>query len=160
MSQQPSRIFDLWRRLYTRFLIEPRPAADTDSPGVSTTILPVTDADELLRQHGIQSVNTASFNADGVQGFLTVPAGKLWRTSFIEILRVSGNRTLIDVRIESVRVSLIIRLRSFGAASEALLDLGSVLVMEEGDRVSFTANGGSTATIYTIRCWASEEDAF
>ena len=75
---QPAKRFDVWRRLYTRFRIEPFPASG-EGPGVSTTITPITDADALLRDSTFGGDN---MDLSGAAGFdvaaVTVPDGKTW----------------------------------------------------------------------------------
>ena len=75
---QPSRIFQLWTRLYRRFLIEPYPVGDA-GPSVSTTIQPTTDADELLRNPtGISANGDLTGSAGGAVTYYIVPAGERW----------------------------------------------------------------------------------
>jgi len=75
---QPARVFELWRRLYKRFLIEPFPA-EGGGTQVSTTIQPTTNADELLRNPTGDSVNLdLTGSAGGTVVAYVVPAGERW----------------------------------------------------------------------------------
>lgn len=157
---QPARRFDIWRRLYSRFLIEPLPAALGEAPGVGTLIVPITDADALLKDHGIVSANTASFDADAQVTGLVVPAGKRWEVHAFNAQQVSGNRTITQMRINDVSVGVGYVTNDFTAAIDNYTLLGTPLPMEEGDSVDIVAVGGSTASVYNVQVWRSEEDAF
>lgn len=74
---QPARIFELWQRLYNRFSIEPV-LSDT-GPGVETTIVPITNADELLRVSVMEFADLdLQASAGGNVPAFTVPEGQRW----------------------------------------------------------------------------------
>lgn len=97
MSTIPSRSISLWRRLYTRFALEPGPA--TVSPDVSKTIIPVTQADLLLvtpevRLYVFTSVNNTVVTA------VTVPDQERWELYAYDLFSAGGSRQADQVRID------------------------------------------------------------
>jgi len=157
---QPSRVFTLWQRLYTRFSIEPLPAGDVDAPGVSTTIVPVTISDDLLLAWGCQQADTAGSDSSGQKNGLTVPSGKRWRVHAIHSLRVSGLRNIDQFIIRDNDLALNMPVHIFTAATQEALILATPLTMDEDDRIDLNYVGGSGSTVYTVQAWVSEEDAF
>jgi len=157
---QPSKRFDLWRRLYARFLIEPFPVQEGEEPAVATTIAVVTDADALLRDHGAVFVDTPSTDADAQVTGPVVPDGKRWEVHAFNAVQTSGNRTITQMRARDVSVPINYILKAFAAAVDDFTLLGTPLTLEEGDSIDMVLVGGSTATIYQIQVWRSEEDAF
>ena len=75
----PSKQFDVWRRLRSRYLLEPAPPVGS-APRVGTGIQITTDGDELLKEYRIdQSPNldlTAASGSDVVA--FTVPEDERW----------------------------------------------------------------------------------
>jgi len=157
---QPAKRFDLWRRLYSRFLIEPFPAQEGDSPGVATTIFPVTQADDLLLAHGQKEVDTASFNSDGAKNGLVVPEGKRWKVQGMQAVRKSGDRDIDQFVLSDASEGLTLTLVIFTATNNSSLILGTEITLEEFDRIDIQATGGAAATVFTVKAWVSEEDAF
>lgn len=156
---QPARRFDIWRRLYRRFAIEPYPPG-LEVPAVATVITPVTDADELLRSYGHFSASTASFDADGVQTALVVPSGKRMRFFALSAFRSSGDRSIIRWILTDASAGINFVLDTFAATNENYLRLEQPFILEEGDSVNIQSSGGAAATVYLVRSWVSEEDAF
>lgn len=70
----PSKRFDVFGRLYTRFTLEPAPAEPGSPVGVAKVIVPTTDADALLREPRATAGVTAVSGTGGLTIF-TVPAG-------------------------------------------------------------------------------------
>ena len=157
---QPARRFDIWRRLYSRFLIEPLPVQDSESPGVATVIQPTTDADELLKRHGQFFTATASFNANGRQVGVTVPDGERWDLHILRAGAASGDRTITQWLLFDVSETLVMVIDIFTAAQQATLILPAPIPMEEGDHLDVFSDAGTTATVYNIDVWRSAQDAF
>jgi len=157
---QPARRFDLWRRLYSRFLIEPFPA-EGGGPSIATEIVPVTDSDELLRVHGIVRADSATFDADETLATgLAVPAGRRWHLAGIGFEQTTGNRTVTRIILNDDSTGLTHNLEVFAATQQHSLILGTVFILEELDFLSITTIGGSTNTVYRTSVWVAEEDAF
>lgn len=157
---QPSKRFDLWRRLYTRFLIEPVPVQEGEEPSVSTSIIAVTDADALLEAHGAVFFDTASFDADVQVTGLTVPDGERWKVQALNAIQASGNRTINQMRLRDVSANINYVLDTFTAAVDHFILLGTPFTLEEGDQINIVSSGGSTASTYQVSCWRATEDAF
>lgn len=87
----PSRSLEVWRRLYTRYRLEPHPASV--SPDVSKTIQPVTQADKLLTRVAVRS-NTKEIPTGVLTEVLTVPSGERWTLLIYDVVRVDGDRVL------------------------------------------------------------------
>ena len=156
---QPSRIFSLWQRLYSRFLIEPFPA-EGGGPSVSTTIQPITDADELLRTYGIIEVNTASFDADAEQAAIVVPTGERYRVYAYNFAPISGDRTIDATRLSDASFGGSMTIEDFTATQTRSSLLAQPFVLEEGDGLSLISDGGAAATVIRVQVWASVEAAF
>lgn len=153
---QPSKLFDVWRRLYTRFAIEPYPA-DGEGPQVSTTIFPVTDADQLV-QAPVGSSDQLDLSA-GAGAFVlaqTVPDGKRWRMMYIfRSSTVANSRIRVVVTPAAVALSLTI----LGTADEIPLALKD-MVFEQGDQIGMQTTGNAGDTSITLQMYLVEEDAF
>ena len=127
---------------------------------VSKLIQPVTQADELLKRHGIFSGSTPSFDADGQQTALTVPEGERHTYFAFSCFRSSGNRTVVRWELTDVSDGNSFVIDTFAAASEDYFSFQAPITLEEGDSVSLRSSGGSTASVYLVRSWVSREDAF
>ena len=158
---QPSKRFDIWRRLYTRFLIEPFPAEGA-SPAVSTLVTPITDADELLRQPTGFELTTQSPATDATPFTVAqVPAGRRWNLQTINVTRTTGDNTFSRIIIgdDSALVSVILEI--FTGTNGRTLLLPSMIRMDEGDTVRVQMDGvGVAASNIRALLWLEEEDAF
>jgi len=150
---QPAKRFDVWRRLYTRFGIEPFPA-DGEGPAVSTTIIPVTDADIL------QSVTRfvgGNMNLSGAAGTFvssnTVPDGKVWR-----VKGVHRDLTIAVSLVELGTSGLNMPVTGLGTADEfqALPDIR----LAEGEQVGMLTTGDGGDALVGMRTAIEEEDVF
>jgi len=157
---QPSRIFTLWQRLYTRFLIEPLPAQLVEPPGVATTIFPVTQADELLKLPSIQLVNTGNL-ALGDETLFTVPAGKRWGLLGLEAHRTSEDRAFDEFSITDVSEGNTMPIFVTAAAALGIfMASGKPLPLEDGDQIKMRITGGTTDGTWQAEAFIEEEDAF
>jgi len=157
---QPSRIFELWQRLYTRFLIEPLPAQETESPGVLTSIQPITDADQLLRIPGIKAV-TLTAPAVGLRTLFTVPAGERWHLFSVHAQRTSEDRDVSQLRLVDTSEGLDMRIAIQAAASEIMYEkAGSPYILDQEDAIQINITGGTTDGNWAGRAWVEVEAAF
>jgi len=159
----PSRRFNLWQRMYARFSLEPAPAQMTEPPGVATVIVPVTDADELLADPGIQFEFSITVGA-GVSAntiMLTVPAGKRWKLYTLLCNRTSGDNLCDGFALGDVSVGDIITIDIQTAAVDVVLRLPVPLTLEENDTIRFHTDGsGVSGSDFNTRAWITEEDRF
>lgn len=151
---QPAKRFDVWRRLYNRFLIEPFPAGEGDTPGVATTIFPVTDADKLLSvQVSATATNNLTAGAGTYVPYFTVPTGKRWRVKNFMRFGTTAVSAILVLVSGSAAVHLN---QQVVAGQELVLDLpldenGSMGLITTGD----AGDGAVRADIVY-----EEEDAF
>lgn len=153
---QPSKRFDLWRRLYTRFTIEPLPAQVSESPGIGTIIQPTTDADLLLAV--ITPVQSGGLNLTAAAGSfvsgVTVPDGKRWRMMYLWRSTSIGS-TQIDFIIGGQTMQFTVP----GTAEELQLTLLG-LHLDQGDEIGLITTNDAGDTAVQFRGAALEEDAF
>ena len=157
----PSRALEVWRRLYTRFNLEPAPASV--SPDVSKTIVPITSADELLKEYGADSQDTdeIAIGASGTVVISTVPSGERWVVYTMNIFRVSGDNQVTTITLTDVSRGLLPAIDAFSGTSGRVFILATPLTLEEGDQISVTTDGsGSVATVFRMRLWLSRENSF
>ena len=156
----PSRALEVWRRLYTRYNLEPGPA--TVGPDVLKTIIPVTQADQLLARHlGVVEDTSLTAVAAGVVVH-TVPVG-LRRTIYtMRFHRLSGGTwtidliSLLDVS-EGASVSIIPQ-----AASDNVFaaSWSAPLVAEAGDQVTVDVATHSVTGDGRLEMWVMDELLF
>lgn len=154
---QPSKLFDLWRRLYTRYQIEPVPVQDGQHPGVATTVFPVTDADELVT---VQVANTAQLNLNITAGALvtafTVPDGKRW---LVRYARRSSSTANTRARAILTPSQATIFLSVLGTSDEVLEHLRG-FKMEQGDIIGLESTNDAGDTSINFSLVVDESDAF
>jgi len=150
---QPSRIFDLWRRMYTRFAIEPFPAQVTESPQISTIVQPVTDADVLLR-----TTTCIRFDNQDIQA----------ATSFFTLYTVPDRtRTyLVNVHMEGTTASSQLGVRIGGVttyislfATDEKIWLGRI-TLDVADEFGVLTTGNAGDSARDIDIIIETEDAF
>ena len=150
---QPAKRFDVWRRLYTRFGIEPFPAGG-EGPAVSTTIQPVTDADSLQSVTRFTAGNVDLTPAAGTfVGSSTVPPDKVWRVKGLH------RAATIAVSLMQLRKgSTAIPVSGFGLDDEfvALPDIR----LEAGDQVGMLTTGNAGDNPVKVSVAVEEEDVF
>ena len=153
---QPSKRFDIWRRLYTRFLIEPVPVSFSEQPGIGTIIQPITSADELLKIP--QTLTGDSQDLQAAAGtftvYHTVPAGKRWKVTVITRGATQANSR---VRFRSKPGDDIM---TISALATALLPIFLNVQLEEAGTIGMdtTGNAGDDAVFLSV--YLEEEDAF
>jgi len=138
---QPSKLFDLWRRLYDRFAIEPRPALGGDEgPSISTLIQPVTDADALLRDPELQTSRVLQTTSAVI--YYTVPADERWHWFGYHALRAAGDRDITSIDIADLAISM--RIEVFAAVGERASFFAKELRLESGWTIRLDGSGGTT----------------
>jgi len=155
----PSRELEVWRRLYERYSLEPGPASV--SPDVSKTIMPITNADELLqRPRGVVGGNTPG--ADGGITIATVPQGIRWRLQSLVVRRASGVFDFDRVILQDVvnNLDVIVDIFADETNFRVVPSLTGTPIMNPGDliRTNIT-NFVSTGTINS-HVWIVEETFF
>ena len=154
----PSRQLSVWRRLYTRYSLEPEPASV--SPDVSKTIQPITNADELLqRPRGL--VESVTVTGTGGFGIALVPAGVRWHLVSIHIRQSTGTFTFDRVILRDTSVNLDIIIDQFASATfRTVPGQSAPPVLDEGDRVSSNVDTHSVNGLLLAHLWLIEEDLF
>jgi len=151
-SSIPSRALTIWRRLYTRFSLEPEPASV--SPDVLKTIIPVTDVDELLK-------NTLTGSTDGdLTGSAgsyvpvhTVPDGKRWTLRNVH-REASTGTSAVWVNVAGGNGFL----TANGTGEEVVT--GLAIKMNQLDTVGLRASGNGADGAIRLNIIYDEEDAF
>lgn len=151
----PSKRYDAFIRLYTRYLLEPQPAPADSPVGVSKVITPVTQADDLLKQPKV-NFNTKDLTASAgtYTSFFTVPAGKRW-----VILNISraGSVGTTNVRLRNAAQGLVVTLVPLGTAA---IDRQGRWVLDEKDTLGMNTSGDAGDTGIQLDIHYLEEDAF
>lgn len=154
----PSKRFDVWRRLYTRFLLEPLPA-EGSSAGVSSVILPVTDADRLLRTPEIE-IFQVSVTGTGLTAFATVPAGRRWMINELRVARASGTMTHQGITFTAPDGS---EMTVYSYASQAEAELWECFkqqTLDPGWIISVSFDAHSVTGNVDLQVFREAEDAF
>jgi len=154
----PSRQLEVWRRLYTRYSLEPAPASV--SPDVSKTIVPVTQADALLEAHRSEiGSNTASGTGD--LEMASVPEGKRWTLNSIHMRRATGDSDLDRVIVRDLSENEDIIIDIFTAASTRTVPpLLGTIVLEELDTVRINISAFVSSSLWLAHLWITEQDLF
>lgn len=136
----PSRALEVWRRLYTRYALEPFPASV--GPDVLKTIVPVTQADQLLQTPEIREATVTS-SAGNIVTYHTVPAGERWEVYGYELERLAGDRTADQALIRMTNANMVIN--DFTAAAFDAFLAPQLWILPEGAlmRARFTAAGAT-----------------
>lgn len=150
---QPSRVFTLWQRLYTRFSIEP--IVLDEPPGVVTLIQPVSQADELLR---VSVMTFADLDLQGAAGgnvpAFIVPEGERWILLSALVPATTANTQLYigDGTLN----------QSWEAAgtSQRRTALERFVIDENGGVVGLKATGNAGDAARTIHLFYLREQAF
>ena len=158
ISSIPSRSLDVWRRLYTRFTLEPGPASI--APDVLKTIIPVTQADVLLARHrGIVEDTTI----DAVASFVihTVPVGIRRELVTMRVHRLSGTWNLDLVEVVDASEGANVSITPQAASDNLFLAAWTApLVLEEGDQVSVDIPTHSVNGSLRLEMWVTDQDLF
>lgn len=155
----PSRQYEIWRRLYTRYALEPLPALGSMAV-VGTVVVPTTDADALLARHrGIQTVTAIS--GAGVATVHLVPVDTRRHLVAVNIFQTSGTFDFDDIILLDTTEGKNIAIDAFTAATSRVLPAQtSAPVLDPGDEIKITVVNFVGAG--NVRCdvWVTDEDFF
>ena len=154
----PSRALEVWRRLYTRYSLEPGPA--TVGPDVLKTIVPVTQADLLLARHrGIETVTAIA--ATGVVVVHTVPVGIRRTFITLSMLRSGATFTFDIVNVVDVSEGQTVRIAPQAQTDNFVLGVQSAPIeLEEGDQISVNVDTQSGTPDMILQGWVIDQDLF
>lgn len=153
----PSRALDVWRRLYTRYTLEPGPA--TVSPDVSKTIVPVTQADLLLARHRAVAVTTSP-GGTGDHVVHTVPVGIRRAFVTLRIARATGTFTFDLVQVTDISEATTVTIAPQAQTDNFFLDPQPGLIeLEAGDIVRVNIDAFTSGTI-RMESWVIDQDLF
>jgi len=156
MTTIPSRRFDAFSRLYQRYLLDPGPVQNGQGPGVLTTVIPVTQLDELL---AVPLVVTATLALEPAAGTyvvgLTVPDGKRWKMRLVTL-----NNTAATTRIQMRDVSANQRVSLDVNGTTLHVVDGVQYLLDEKDTVGALTTGNAGDTAIIMSAYVEESDAF
>jgi len=143
----PSKEYEVYRRLYARYLLEPFPVEGSQA-WVSPVIVPVTNADELLASSQIVAqAEDISASAGVYVPYFTVPAGRRWLlTGLHKPATTATTRVLLRDTINNINLDI----SADQTGGENVLRLA--MKMPAGWTVGLvtTGNAGDSARILTI----------
>ena len=150
----------VWRRLYRRFNI-----LASIIPGlthVGETIVPVTQADDLLRTFRGERKEIAGLAAGRTARALvtTVPQGERWKVYWGDVGRTGGDN---EVSLFEVLHSGAYYIFARQAAPDAAFDLKiqSPFPLGEGDSIHMTPNGAGVAiSAFVVSLWIDVEATY
>ena len=156
----PSKKFTVYQRLYGRYKLEPRPAEETPSPDLSTTILPTTDADKLLRVPSAQSFTVTVAGTGSITAF-TIPAGERWTVYFLRAALASGTWTFSRFDLLDPATAVDIPIDEFTATGVSeLFEPRTPLVMDERWDLQVNIAAFTSGGDLQMKVFAETEDAF
>jgi len=154
----PAKRFNVWSRLYQRFLLEPLPAVGSNAY-VAPVIQPVTDADRLLQR---LEVETSTVSVTSAIGFVvaTVPAGERWTVQFMRVRLSSGTWTHNTFLIRTP-TDAPMEIHNYTQSSAAeLWELLKPLELDEGWQLSVNVDTFSGTGNLVTDLLVLKEDAF
>ena len=145
-----SKRFSIWRRLGLRFLLEDQPPAGAGAQ-VFTQILPVTQADDLLKVPQVEA-GSEDLSGSGYVAYFTVPSGERWVILRYRFAGSTGT-TGMQVVISGERVQI-------GDNTNTAASENVNIPLDEGDSIGLasTGNGSDTAIVFNVL--RSKEDAY
>jgi len=163
MTQQlliPSKNFDVWGRLYTRYTLEPFPVNGGEPPGVLKTITPVTQADELLKRHrGL--FESGSPTATGYVTVMTIPAGIRRQLITLRLTLISGTYTFNAIAVQDASEGNLLPIESFNSATtQIMIPLTAPITLDEGDTIQAFVNAFTDTGPLQLETWCVDEDAY
>lgn len=157
----PSKRFDVWSRLYDRYSLEPNPLLKSQA-SVGLTIIPVTQADELLKQpRSFTETTEASATLNANLALATVPQGRRWGLLTFNVARLTGDNTFSRIQLFDASQGVTVILTEFSASTSENLRLEVPYRLDEGDLVTVLMDGaGSSASNIRLVMWLEDEAAF
>ena len=150
----PSRSIGVWRRLYTRYSLEPYPASV--APDVAKTIQPVTNADDLLWRPEIKT-DTVEVSVSTIV-VATVPTGERWTWYAFAGNVVGGDRDIDRVIVGDGSNSMV--LSEFTAVADRQELWPEPFTMLEGWTIQVRGAGGTTNGDWGFGNYIRIEDVF
>lgn len=154
----PAKRFNVWSRLYNRFLLEPHPAVGSNSY-VSPVVQPVTQADRLLQTPDVR-VTTVEIVGTATVTMATVPLGERWTLSFMEMVLAGGTWThnRLDLRDPGGQNMIV---DSYGATGGSeLFQPNSPITLDELWQIRVNINSHSVNGNGQLTILIEVEDAF
>ena len=158
----PSKRFEVWSRLYGRFLLEPWPAEGGSKAAVSAVIQPVTQADELVKRSTVVQ-GSGQFTASSAEQNVvyTVPAGVRQRVYAYAIERSQGDNTWRRLSLRDISANLFLLIHDGTGFVDLAFPGSTPLVMDAGDDVLVTSEtAGILESAFRWTAWVDEEDVF
>lgn len=143
----PSKAFALWSRLGTRFELEPNPVQGPSAPEVSRTVVPVTNADELLKKIQIHTTTTAALSV-GMKTVVTVPTTERWLVYGYQAVRSTGDRNINMTRVQGGGNACPIDV--YSATGDRNLMFGAPFPMDRDFSFALQVASGATDSIYIL----------
>jgi len=152
-----SKAFAIWARLYTRFSLEPGPSTIGGQPEVATSIIPVTQVDELLRDSQVQLSAATDISGGGSLAvrMLTVPEGKRWRVNTTHRTTTSTASRVLMIDADGNAVNI-----SAAGTAEQMIIPAEAFVMDEGWSLGMRETGDAADSAELLQSTLTEEDAF
>jgi len=152
-----SKSFDIWRRLYTRFQLEPGPSVIGGLPEVSTSVIPVTQVDDLLREGRALIGNTVDLSGGGSLTIAchTVPSGQRWN-----LFRAWRTTTAAGTRIRIADPRNDDIILTIAGTAEEVVNFGAPFVLEEGWIIGLQETGNGSDIAEQVHILITAEDAF
>jgi len=148
----PSKIFSLWNRLGSRFKLEDSPPSGLGAR-LGTTIIPVTQADALLKTMdvGKKDLDLSASAGTFVTAF-TVPANKRWTIYHLHLISTTGSsQLLLSDGSQSVRL---------GDSKTGAHDWSGVMPADENWLVTAATSGSGADNNRECTILYEEEDAY
>ena len=154
----PSRQLEVWRRLYTRYRLEPWPASV--SPDVVKSIVPITNADELLeRPRGRVDVGTAVGTGD--LEIALVPEGVRWKMCTLHTRRATGTFEWDRIFLRDVVNNLDVIIDQFTSEPAfRTTQMAGTPILNPGDTVRVNISSFTGGGILNAHMWVIEQDVF
>lgn len=155
----PSKRYDVWSRLYSRYKLEPFPSEGGSAASVAAIVQPVTQADELLKARQI-AVETISVTGTGIVTAHTVPKGERWTLRALRVAVSSGTWTfnalgLADPAANSFFTEVFTTTTGRNTYFE-----GQTMVVDEGWLIQFNVDVHSVTGNVLSSLFYESEDAF
>lgn len=126
---------------------------------LSETIVPITSADDLISQPDIAQLTAIDVSSTGNKTGLTVPVGKRWKVSAIEVKSTSGTWTASSLSINDGTHSMKVYAPA-SSASTLIFSFGAPTTFDTGWTVTFYVDAVSVNGAATCSALVVEEDAY
>lgn len=150
----PAKQFDVWTRLYKRFLLEPGPAVGSNAY-VAPVVQPITDSDRLLQIPEVR-ISTINIVATGGIVMFNVPDGERWMMLFNRMRLSGGTWTHNNISLRQRSGGDLIQINEYTASGGAVIfePQSPMLIDEDWDIVvnvdSFVGAGNAVMQVYIL----------